>query len=77
MGLTMREKKALTNEIAARYRRESKTGKLCKISAATVDRLLKPERRTLDLTGRSHTKHGLLVKHRIPIRTSYGEPPVN
>ena len=27
MGLTMREKKALTNEIAVRYRKESKIGK--------------------------------------------------
>ena len=27
MGLTMREKKALTSEIAARYRKETKTGK--------------------------------------------------
>ncbi|NBB90551.1 MAG: transposase, partial [Spirochaetes bacterium] len=27
MGLTMREKKALTNEIAVRYRSESKSGK--------------------------------------------------
>ena len=27
MGLTMREKRALTNEIAVRYRKESKRGK--------------------------------------------------
>ena len=27
MGLTMREKKALTSEMAARYRKETKTGK--------------------------------------------------
>jgi hypothetical protein len=45
--------------------------KLCRISAATVDRLLKPERRKLQLKGRSHTKHGPLLKHQIPIRTHF------
>ena len=45
--------------------------KLCRISAATVDRLLEPERRKLELKGRSHTKHGPLLKHQIPIRTHF------
>jgi len=45
--------------------------KLCRISAATVDRLLKPERRKLELKGRSHTRHGPLLKHQIPIRTHF------
>lgn len=45
--------------------------KLCKISASTVDRLLKSERRKLQLKGRSHTRHGPLLKHQIPIRTTF------
>ena len=45
--------------------------KLCSISAATVDRLLKPERRKLQLKGRSHTRHGPLLKHQIPVRTHF------
>ncbi|MFW5695967.1 MAG: integrase catalytic domain-containing protein [Alkalispirochaeta sp.] len=45
--------------------------KLCRISASTVDRLLKSERRKLELKGRSHTKHGPLLKHQIPIRTHF------
>ena len=43
--------------------------KLLRISAATVDRLLKPERRKHELRARSHTKPGTLLKHQIPIRT--------
>lgn len=43
--------------------------KLCAISAATIDRLLAPERRRLSLRGRSGTKPGTLLKHQIPIRT--------
>jgi hypothetical protein len=43
--------------------------KLLRISAATVDRLLKPERRKHELRSRSHTKPGTLLKHQIPIRT--------
>jgi hypothetical protein len=43
--------------------------KLLRISAATVDRLLQPERRKHQLRGRSHTKPGTLLKHQIPIRT--------
>ncbi len=44
-------------------------GKLLAISAATIDRLLAPERKQLSLTGRSHTKPGSLLKSQIPIRT--------
>jgi len=43
--------------------------KLLGISAATIDRLLKPERKKHTLKGRSHTKPGTLLKHQIPIRT--------
>lgn len=43
--------------------------KLLSISAATIDRLLAPERRKWELRGRSGTKPGTLLKHQIPIRT--------
>lgn len=43
--------------------------KLFTISAATVDRLLAPVRRKMQIKGRSHTKPGTLLKHQIPIRT--------
>ena len=43
--------------------------KLCSISAASIDRLLAPERRRFSLRGRSGTKPGTLLKHQIPIRT--------
>ena len=43
--------------------------KLLSISAATIDRLLKPERNKHMLKGRAHTKPGTLLKHQIPIRT--------
>ena len=42
---------------------------LRQVSAATMDRLLEPERRKLRLTGRSHTRPGSLRKSQIPIRT--------
>ena len=45
--------------------------KLSRISAATVDRLLRPDRRKLAIKGRTHTRHGPLVKHQIPIRTHF------
>jgi hypothetical protein len=43
--------------------------KLLQMSAATIDRLLKPERAKYTLKRRSHTKPGTLLKHQIPIRT--------
>ena len=43
--------------------------KLRRISAATIDRLLRPERRKYELRGRARTKPGTLLKHQIPIRT--------
>jgi hypothetical protein len=43
--------------------------KLLKISASTIDRLLKPERKKYELKGRSLTKPGTLLKSQIPIRT--------
>lgn len=44
---------------------------LLKISSATVDRLLKSEKKKLNITGkgRSYTKPGSLLKHQIPIHT--------
>jgi hypothetical protein len=42
--------------------------KLEKISAATVDRLLQPERRQIK-GGISHTKRGSLLKNQIQVRT--------
>lgn len=42
---------------------------LTKMSAATIDRLLGPERAKLARRGRSHTKPGSLLKSQIPIRT--------
>lgn len=41
---------------------------LLKISAATADRLLKADRRKLEIKGRSGTKPGTLLKHQIPVR---------
>jgi len=43
--------------------------KLLRISASTIDRILKPERKKHELKGRSLTKPGTLLKHQIPIRT--------
>jgi len=43
--------------------------KLLRISAATIDRVLAPERRRLQLKGRSGTKPGSILKAQIPIRT--------
>lgn len=43
--------------------------KLIRISAATIDRLLKPERKKYAIKGRSLTKPGTMLKHQIPIRT--------
>lgn len=42
---------------------------LVSMSAATIDRRLAPERKKLELRGRSHTKPGSLLKSQIPIRT--------
>lgn len=43
--------------------------KVVKLSAATVDRLLAPERAKQVIKGRSRTKPGTLLKHHIPMRT--------
>lgn len=43
--------------------------KLSTMSTATADRLLKPEREKFQLKGRSGTKPGSLLKHKIPVRT--------
>lgn len=44
-------------------------GKLERISAATIDRLLAPERKRLELKSRSGTKPGTLLKHQVEVRT--------
>ncbi len=44
---------------------------LLQISASTIDRMLAGERKKLTIKGRTHTKHGPLLKHQIPIRTTY------
>lgn len=41
---------------------------LLKISSATIDRLLKADRRKINIKGRSRTKPGTLLKHQIPIK---------
>lgn len=48
---------------------EEDAGLLMKMSAATIDRALKPTREATGLRGRSHTKPGTLLKSQIPIRT--------
>lgn len=47
--------------------RDESRSQLLSLSAATVDRLLKPERKRLG--GRSTTKSGTLLKKQIPVRT--------
>ncbi len=42
---------------------------LMSMSAATIDRRLAPDRKLLELKGRSHTKPGSLLKSQIPLRT--------
>lgn len=42
---------------------------LCSMSAATMDRRLAPDRKKLQIRGRSGTKPGTLLKSQIPIRT--------
>lgn len=48
---------------------EETRSKLLRISASTIDRLLKPEREKYSIRGRSGTKPGTLLKSQIPIRT--------
>lgn len=48
---------------------DAEAGLLVRISAATIDRRLAPERAKLLSRGRSHTKPGTLLKSQIPIRT--------
>lgn len=43
--------------------------KLLRMSSATIDRALAPERRRLHVKGRSGTKPGSILKRQIPIRT--------
>lgn len=59
---------ALEQHNELRCERETRA-KLLQISAATIDRLLRPERRKYELRSRSRTRPGTLLKHQIPIRT--------
>lgn len=43
--------------------------RLLEVSPATIDRMLRPERKKYALKGRATTKPGTLLKHQIPIRT--------
>src|SRR5467141_3963229 len=43
--------------------------KLLRMSASTIDRLLRSERKRMELKSRSGTKPGTLLKHQVPIRT--------
>lgn len=43
--------------------------RLLEVSPATIDRMLKQERKKYTLKGRATTKPGTLLKHQIPIRT--------
>jgi hypothetical protein len=43
--------------------------KLLAISPATIDRVLAPDRKRLQVKGRSGTKPGSMLKAQIPIRT--------
>ena len=45
--------------------------KLSHISAATVDRILTPSRKRLQIKGRAGTRHGPLLRNQIPVRTHY------
>lgn len=47
-------------------------GRLMEISPATIDRLLKKEKRKMALKSKARTKPGTLLKHQIPIRTFSG-----
>lgn len=42
------------------------------VSAATIDRMMAPERKRIRLKGRRGTKPGTLLKHQVPIRTFDG-----
>jgi len=44
-------------------------GKLLTTRAATIDRLLREDKKKQQFRGISHTKPGTLLKHQIPIRT--------
>jgi len=48
---------------------EAVKDKLMKISPATIDRILAPERKKYKIKGRANTKPGTLLKSQIPIRT--------
>jgi hypothetical protein len=43
--------------------------KLLRVSASTADRLLRPERKKMEIKSRARTKPGTLLKYQVPIRT--------
>jgi hypothetical protein len=46
--------------------------KLLRVSAATADRLLRPERKKVEIKSRARTRPGTLLKHQVPVRTYSG-----
>ncbi len=48
---------------------ETTRANLSRMSAATIDRWLAPERERMELRGRSQTRSGSLLKSQIPVRT--------
>ena len=61
---------ALTHESELCLEKEVKK-QLMSISAATIDRILKPEREKIRFKSRARTRPGPILKHQIPIRTFY------
>ena len=66
----------ILSEIVERLQRhnelhcEAETARqLARMSAATIDRLLRPQREKTKVRGRGHTRPGTLLKHQIPLRT--------
>jgi len=43
--------------------------KLLRVSASTADRLLRPERKKMEIKSRARTRPGTLLKYQVPIRT--------
>ena len=61
---------ALVRELELSIDKEVKR-QLLSISAATIDRILKPEREKNRFKSRARTRPGSILKHQIPIRTFY------
>src|SRR5665254_12587 len=62
-------KKVILDELGELRIGDETATAVCKMSAATIDRRLAPDRAKLQVRGRSHTKPGSLLKDSIPMRT--------